>query len=86
MYCFQMLIECPLARAVSIFQKKTKGNERFVVRGSSTTVSAASEAGQFEHSQILESFFDDTGEFFEAKNDSPDWIKKVVAAGLVEKG
>ena len=49
-------------------------------------MSAASEAGQVEHSQILESFFDDTGESFETKNDSPDWIKKVVAAGVVEKG
>jgi len=57
-----------------------------VVRGSSASVSAASEAGQVEHSQILESFFDDTGEFFEAKKDPLDWIKKVVAAGLVEKG
>ena len=49
-------------------------------------MSAASEAGQLEHSQILESFFDVTGEFFEAKNDQPEWVKKVVAAGLVEKG
>jgi len=70
----------PLCRS---FQKATG---QFVVRGSSASVSAASEAGQVEHSQILESFFDDTGEFFEAKHDPPEWIKKVVAAGLVVKG
>lgn len=51
-----------------------------------SSVSASSKAGQVEHSQILESFFDVTGELFEAKNDPPDWIKKVVAAGIVEKG
>lgn len=44
------------------------------------------EAGQLEHSQILETFFDDTGELFEIKNERPDWLKKVIAAGLVEKG
>jgi hypothetical protein len=68
------------------FQERTERREQFRVRSSSTSVSAASEAGQLEHSQILESFFDDTGEFFEAKNDQPEWVKKVVAAGLVEKG
>ncbi|KAG0579302.1 hypothetical protein KC19_4G089300 [Ceratodon purpureus] len=79
-------VDCGVSRVLPAQEKRSQCRERFLVRSSSTSVSAASEAGQLEHSQILESFFDDTGEFFEAKNDSPDWIKKVVAAGLVEKG
>uniref|UniRef100_A0A7I4AMB9 riboflavin kinase n=1 Tax=Physcomitrium patens TaxID=3218 RepID=A0A7I4AMB9_PHYPA len=67
-------------------EKRTKRLKLVVVRSFSASVSAASEAGQLEHSQTLESFFDDTGEFFETKNEQPEWIKKVVAAGLVEKG
>lgn len=80
-----MLICPPVARTM-YFQKRTKRLKLVVVRSFSASVSAASEAGQLEHSQTLESFFDDTGEFFETKNEQPEWIKKVVAAGLVEKG
>lgn len=79
-------------RAVRLLTQKrimrTGGDHLHIVVAVQSSAGSAelSEAGQLEHSQILETFFDDTGELFEIKNERPDWLKKVIAAGLVEKG